>query len=155
MPSFGERLKKLREEKELSQEELGKRFNLSQSTIAYYEVNKKQPSQNTLNKMADFFNVSIDYLLGRTDDPNPPEKKEPSVAYTATLTDKDERDIAKRLEEIKKDLEHAEGLSFYGEPLSEEAKESFLEAMEYIVRTTKKINKKYTPKKYRKEDPND
>lgn len=45
---------------------------------------------------------------------------------------------------------HAEGLAFDDEPFSKEAQESFSKSMEYIVRTTKKINKKYTPKKYRK-----
>ena len=66
MITFGQRLKYLREKKGISQGELGKRFNLSQSTIAYYELNKKQPSQSTLNKMADFFDVTADYLLART-----------------------------------------------------------------------------------------
>lgn len=70
MITFGQRLKALREKRELSQGELGKRFTLSQSTIAYYELNKKQPNQDTLNKMADFFEVTTDYLLGRTDNPS-------------------------------------------------------------------------------------
>lgn len=63
MSTFGSRLKNLRENKELSQGELGKRFNLSQSTIAYYESDKKQPNNNTLKKIADFFGVTVDYLL--------------------------------------------------------------------------------------------
>jgi transcriptional regulator with XRE-family HTH domain len=65
MPTFGERLKKLRERRGLSQQELADRFNLSQSTIAYYESDKKQPSQNTLQKLADFYETSVDFLLGR------------------------------------------------------------------------------------------
>jgi repressor LexA len=67
MAHFGSRLRGLREEKELSQEALGKVLNLSQSTIAYYELNRKQPTQENLQYFADFFNVSVDYLLGRTD----------------------------------------------------------------------------------------
>jgi transcriptional regulator with XRE-family HTH domain len=67
MPTFGERLKKLREERQLSQSDLGKTFNLSQSTIAYYESGKKQPYPNMLEKFSDYFNVSVDYLLGRTE----------------------------------------------------------------------------------------
>lgn len=69
MATFGDRLKALRTARNISQEELGKRFNLSQSTIAYYEVDKKQPSQKTLQHFADFFDVTVDYLLGRTNDP--------------------------------------------------------------------------------------
>ena len=67
MSTFGERLRLLREEKELSQDALGKVFNLSQSIIAYYEKDKKQPSQKTLKQMATLFNVSTDFLLGETD----------------------------------------------------------------------------------------
>ena len=56
------------------------------------------------------------------------------------------------MEEIRKDLEKSDGLSFSGEPMSQEAVESLMEAMEHIVRQTQRINKKYTPKKYRKDD---
>lgn len=63
MATFGQRLKKLREQKNLSQEELAHLFNLSQSTIAYYELDKKEPSKKTIVKLANFFNVTTDYLL--------------------------------------------------------------------------------------------
>lgn len=69
MSTFGERLKMLREEKMLTQDALGKIFDLYQSTIGYYETNKKEPSQKTVLKLTDFFNVSTDYLLGRTNNP--------------------------------------------------------------------------------------
>ena len=71
MSTFGERLRMLREEKKLTQAELGKIFNLCQSTFGYYETNKKAPSQKTLQKLANYFNVSTDYLLGRTNNPDP------------------------------------------------------------------------------------
>lgn len=64
MATFGERLKELRDENGLSQEDLAKLFNLSQSTISYYEKNKKEPSKRTLTKFALLFGVSVDYLLG-------------------------------------------------------------------------------------------
>ncbi len=68
MATFGERLKFLREEKGMSQAELGRAFNLSQSSIAYYELDDKprEPNQSTLQKFADLFNCSVDYLLGRS-----------------------------------------------------------------------------------------
>jgi transcriptional regulator with XRE-family HTH domain len=68
------------------------------------------------------------------------------------INQKDEKDIAKRMEQIKKDLTGIDGLTFNGEPMSEEAVESFLEAMEYAVRQTQRINKKYIPKKYRENE---
>lgn len=69
--TLGERLKLLREEKDLSQEEMGHSFNLKQSSFSCYENNTKQPSIDTLIKLADFFNVSIDYLVGRSDSYDP------------------------------------------------------------------------------------
>ena len=70
MSNLGERLKQLRLDKGLSQAAFGKIFNLDQSTISYYEKNIKQPYPDMLEKFADFFNVSTDYLLGRISMPN-------------------------------------------------------------------------------------
>lgn len=67
MAIFGDRLRFLREEKDLSQEELGKIINSAKSTISQYELGKRNPDPATLLQFADFFNVSTDYLLGRTD----------------------------------------------------------------------------------------
>ncbi len=63
---FGDRLKELREEKELTQEELGKFLNVSRQTISGYESGSIEPSIANLVKIADIFNVSLDYLLCRT-----------------------------------------------------------------------------------------
>lgn len=63
---FGDRLKELREEKELKQAELASLFNISPSTIGMYEQNRRTPDFALLNSIADYFGVSIDYLLGRT-----------------------------------------------------------------------------------------
>ena len=68
---FGKRLKKLREEKELTQEQLGKLVNLSQQTIGHYEVNRAKPDLETIQRLAEVFNVTTDYLLGH----NTPEQK--------------------------------------------------------------------------------
>lgn len=65
--TFGERLKELRMEKELTQIELGTKFNLGKTAISLYETNARFPDKDILEKMADFFKVSVDYLLGRTD----------------------------------------------------------------------------------------
>jgi len=64
--SFGDRLRFLREEKDISQEELGNIINAAKSTISQYELNKRNPDPDTLIKIADFFNASVDWLLGRT-----------------------------------------------------------------------------------------
>ena len=63
---FQNRLKELRKEKKLSQEELGEAMNISGRTISYFEAGERTPSPEILNQLADIFNVTIDYLLGRT-----------------------------------------------------------------------------------------
>mgnify|MGYP006428516991 CR=1 FL=1 len=63
---FGSRLKKLRKEKNLTQTELGKIINVSASTIGMYERENRKPTPETLNQIADYFEVTTDYLLGRT-----------------------------------------------------------------------------------------
>lgn len=70
---LAERLKSLRLEAKLSQKELSKELNISQQIITFYEQGKRNPKRETLEKFANFFNVSTDYLLGNTDIKNPEE----------------------------------------------------------------------------------
>lgn len=62
-----ERIAELRKEKHLNQIGLGLRLNVSQKMISAYENGTHQPSIDTLKHMADYFNVSVDYLIGNTD----------------------------------------------------------------------------------------
>lgn len=64
---FGKKLKALRTSKKISQKEFGKIFGLAESTIGMYERDERRPDFELLNKFADYFEVSTDYLLGRTD----------------------------------------------------------------------------------------
>lgn len=68
---FTKRLIALRAERNVSQVAFGKALNIPRSTISGYEAEGKEPDYQTLCKMADFFGVSCDYLLGRTDDRHP------------------------------------------------------------------------------------
>lgn len=63
---FGDRLKELREEKEMTQEELGKLLNITKQAIYTYEKGENEPTMDALVKIADIFDVSLDYLLCRT-----------------------------------------------------------------------------------------
>ena len=63
--TFGERLAELRKEKQLSQADFAGLFKLGQSTIGMYETNKREPDSTTIVKFADFFGVTVDYLIGR------------------------------------------------------------------------------------------
>ncbi|TCU64164.1 DNA-binding XRE family transcriptional regulator [Tissierella praeacuta] len=64
---FSQRLKVLRNINNKTQEDLAKYLGVSRPTIAGYETKGKQPSFETLFKIAEYFDVSIDYLLGKTD----------------------------------------------------------------------------------------
>ena len=59
------KLKKLRKEKGISQLKLALDLNMSQNTISRYETGEREPGINELIKIADYFDVSIDYLVGR------------------------------------------------------------------------------------------
>jgi transcriptional regulator with XRE-family HTH domain len=68
MEYFGDRLKALRKEKGLTQQQLADKIELVKGSISAYEQNSKYPSLNVLIKLCTFFHVSADYLLGLSDD---------------------------------------------------------------------------------------
>jgi len=90
---IGERLKKLRQERGILQRQLAEMLKITQQTISLYESNKREPDAETLSKIADFFGVTIDYLLGRTDTPSPVDKITDSVS--------DDPELAKFWDELK------------------------------------------------------
>ena len=63
-------LKDLRKSKCLSQRDVARMLNVTQQAIASWENGRTEPSNMALVEIADYFNVSVDYLLGRTDNPN-------------------------------------------------------------------------------------
>lgn len=71
MTTLGSRLKSIRKENNLTQEELGKILNISKYSISLYEHNKVSPSDDFKAQVATFFNVSVDWLLGLTDEKLP------------------------------------------------------------------------------------
>lgn len=66
MSNFMTRFKELRKSAELTQDELAAKLNVAKSTISMYETGKRQPDFEKLEEIADFFNVDMDYLLGRS-----------------------------------------------------------------------------------------
>lgn len=63
------RLKELRKKKGISQLRLATELNTTQNTISRYETGEREPGIDELIKIADFFNVSVDFLIGRTENP--------------------------------------------------------------------------------------
>lgn len=70
MSTLGQRIRVLRKEKRLTQEELADNLNVARGTLANWEVDRTNPDPQTLQRLADFFGVSTDYLLCRTNDPH-------------------------------------------------------------------------------------
>lgn len=135
MSTLGERLRIAREKKGYSQTEVYRRTNINNKTLSRYEKDGSEPDKDTLITLANLYEVKVEWLV--------------TGKYSSSFIGKDELDIAKRMEQIRKDLTSEDGLLFNGEPMSEEAVESLMEAMEHVVRQTQRINKKYIPKKYR------
>ena len=98
---LGTRIKLLREELGLKQEDLAKKLSVSPSAIGMYERNLREPNNELILKIANFFNVSVDYLLGKSDIRNPEELKNVKFANSSGLDTEglDEED----LEELQKE----------------------------------------------------
>nr|WP_063828978.1 helix-turn-helix transcriptional regulator [Paenibacillus sp. FSL R7-269] len=155
---FNDRLKELRIERSLTQDQLAIKLDIPSATIRRLEASNSIPRRDRLILLANFFNVSTDYLLGETDDKTPSRKKEIQEEKQETnnidpyykLTDKDEKDIGKDLERMLADLESNEALAFNGEPMDEETKRLFAISLENSLRLARELSKqKFTPNKYR------
>lgn len=101
---FAERLKKLRIEAGLTQKNIADNFQIKQPTYAQWEQGKRNPSESTLNKFADFFNVSTDYLLGKTDIKNPIEHQLENAELLFRTTVKDLNLTPAQQEQFKIDI---------------------------------------------------
>lgn len=104
---LGNRIKSLREAKGLKQEELAQKVSVSPSAIGMYETNKREPNNEIILKLAEFFNVSTDYLLGKSDIRNPEEIKNVPFANasgldTTGLDEEDLKELQKQVDYIKK-----------------------------------------------------
>ena len=91
MVNLGTRLKALRIEKQLTQTEVAKRIGVSKAMISSYELEQRSPSYDILIKLATFFNVSTDYLLGL---------EKPSIDYVG-LSDREIRVVMNIIEVIR------------------------------------------------------
>lgn len=141
MVSLYEKIETLCSRKDVTPGKMCSDLSISRGIITDLKKGRKKAlSTETLSKIAQYFNISIDFLLGN-------EQNE-----TPVLTSKDERDISKKMKETLAQLEDAQaGLMFDGEPLDDETKELLAISLQNSLELAKKIAKqKYTPKKYRK-----
>lgn len=128
-----DRIRTLANQRDLSLPQLEVELGLGNGTISRWR--SSSPNTDKLQKIADYFNVSMDYLLGRD----------------ITLNKRDQQNINEILANTEQLLKQ-DGLMFDGDPASPEAIESILSAMQIGMEMAKKKNKeKYTPKKYKKD----
>lgn len=122
-----ERVQRLAKNQGLSVRELGNKLNIGPTTL--YKWKKQTPKSDILIKVADFFGVSTDYLLGRSDD-------------KYDLSPQEKIDIGIEAEKMMKGLNDEGSINFYGEPMSEEDKEATLSALNLLMTINKKKAKK-------------
>ena len=77
---IGDRLKSLRKQANLTQQELADKLQITRSALSLYETKKREPDNATIETFADFFNVTTDYLFGRVDKPNQTRELPQTVA---------------------------------------------------------------------------
>ena len=134
MATFAQRLKSLRQETGYLQKEIAAKLSISRSTLGSWESGNRIPELGTAQRLADFFNVSVDYLLGRTDSRTerlPPE----------TIETKKPKDLIRYLEQSE--------VMFDGEiyKLDEEGRAKVRAALELAFWDAKRRNKRKKPDK--------
>src|SRR5690606_33252564 len=107
--SLGERLRRLRQERDRSQEQVARDLNLSFSIISAYERNERQPPVDKLQMLAKYYDTTVAYLLGESDDPSPtPQPDSGDVGAqleyflrgTGRLTERDIKVILRLFDEL-------------------------------------------------------
>lgn len=119
MATFGDRLRSLRKNKtSLTMKELGKLIGVSESAVGMYERGEREPDFETTDKIASYFNVTTDYLLGRSDIKNPEE-----ITYAGIKND-EYAALTPYQKEVMDFFMQSESLSFHDKP------ENLLDALE-------------------------
>lgn len=107
---FGDRIKKLRDEKNISQFELSEFLGISQQALSKWENEKTEPDNDSLVKLANYFNVSTDYLLGNSetrqvDKPYDDELEKVLFSKAKDLTEDEKKTIINVINAIKKEVD--------------------------------------------------
>lgn len=135
-----ENFSKLLEKNHLKAADVCRGTGLPSSFFSEWKKGKSKPKVDKLQKIADYFDVSLEYLMTGK------EKK-----WEPTLTENDEKDIQIQLENTLNQLENGTGLMFDGKIMDENTKELLKDSLEFAMRNARLLAKeKYTPKKYQK-----
>jgi transcriptional regulator with XRE-family HTH domain len=121
--NIGGRIAFLRDQRHLTQEEVASALGISRAALSHYEKNRREPDSETLTKVADLFHVSLDYLVGRTNE------------ATVTL-DTDVRQFADELELADTELLERFSLTIDGRKLTADEARRFIA----FVRAEREMN---------------
>lgn len=142
LQTLADRLTTLREEHEWTKTYVAKQLGLKNlGTYANWEYGTREPDSEMLIKIASLYDVSTDYLLGRTD-----------KRHYYDLTENDKKNIAKELEEMISDLKKADAFAYSKEAtdIDRETHELLIASLENTLKIAKiEAKKRFTPKKYR------
>lgn len=132
---------KLRDQAHVKDADVVKATKITKSTFSDWKNGRSNPKLDKLQKIADYFGVTVDYLMTGKEEP---KEKSPE------LTARDEKDITKTLNKVMEQFENNENGPLYydGEEIDETSRNLIRNAFEYVIRETKKENKvKYNPNK--------
>ena len=133
---------KLKDAKKVRDSEVAKATGITKSTFSDWKSGRSNPKQDKLQKIAEYFGVSLENLT---------TGKEPATGWKPTFTEKDEKDLDKKVEDLLNAVDTDTGLMLDGQVMDDETREIFAMNLKNALRTTKLAAKaKYTPKKYRK-----
>lgn len=122
---LNERIRQLRLEHNLTAKKLSEIFNVSESTISLYESGKRTPNKDLILKMSDYFNVSTDYLLGKSDVPN--------AEFLCDLRKKKPFDVSKELKKMIMQIERNENIIFNEKLINYEIKVYLIKCLQIMV----------------------
>ena len=137
--AFISRYEAILRDKRISKGALYEACGFSDAAVSQWRKGKTAPAMKSIERIADFLNVTPEYLLTGVE-----------VKEAPALTEKDKRDVAKDVTQIMDSLENSGELMFDGVPMSDEARASMAAAMRIGLEEARKRNKvTYTPEKYR------
>lgn len=145
--TMGERIAALRKERSMTQPMLASKMNVSQSTVTSWENDRRGIGNDDLVKLATLFNVSTDYLLGKT-----------NKRHYYSLTKKDYKDVDQMLEDAMAGITGSAGVNYFknGAEVSDEDRRLLEASMRQTMILSKELaKKKFTPKRYRGSEAGD
>lgn len=145
MNTFKDMLKYLRERNDITQSQLAKKIGLSRSAIGMYETGEREPDFETLEAIADFFNVDMNFLLGKSYDEMESQQNEKFISQSEGSKD---GDIEQMINDILSGLSDSNGVTLMldGNPTSPKALEYLQESIRANLEHAKRINEMNTNK---------